>query len=92
MGAFGKLLIGHDVHFSPESGSKPDRATPLAAQAEAGNFYLVRAKWNEDYVTELTEFPGGDLSDQVDASSRAFLWLLKSKPKRPPSFGGRVIE
>lgn len=90
--AFAKLLAGHDVRFSPETGSKTDRARPLTAQAEAGNFYLVRAPWNDDYIRELTEFPGGDLSDQVDASSRASLWLFKSKPKRAPSSGGWVIE
>jgi predicted phage terminase large subunit-like protein len=91
-GALTRRLVGHDVHFSPETGSKEDRARPLAAQAEAGNVYLVRGPWNDDYLKELTEFPAGDRADQVDASSRAFLWLVQGRQKTPPSSGGWIIE
>lgn len=72
---FATLLMGYIVHFSPESGSKEDRARPLAAQCEAGKVDLVRAAWNDDYVNELASFPMGEFKDQVDASSRAFTRL-----------------
>ena len=70
------LLSGFECHFSPETGSKEDRARPLAAQAESGNMYLVRAPWNDAFIGEATMFPNGEFKDQVDASSRAFARLL----------------
>jgi predicted phage terminase large subunit-like protein len=65
-------LHGADVKFSPETGSKVDRARPFAAQAEAGNVYLIRAEWNDAYFNEICSFPRSEFMDQVDASSRAY--------------------
>ena len=70
------LLIGYDVHFSPESGSKEIRAVPLSAQAEAGNVKMVRGPWNGDFFDEIETFPNSKFKDQVDAASRAFAMLL----------------
>lgn len=71
------VLMGYDVHFSPESGDKVQRAVPFSAQWEAGNVYLVRAPWNDAYIGELTEFgPSADFMDQGDATSRAFAHLI----------------
>lgn len=78
-------LHGYDVRFSPETGSKEDRAKPLAAQCEAGNVYLVRAAWNDTFVSELCSFPMGEFDDQVDAASRAYSRLIQ---KRTRSLGG----
>lgn len=75
-------LHGYHVHFSPETGSKPDRARPLAAQAEAGNLYLVRAPWNDVFINEACLFPNGQFSDQIDAASRAYMRLIMRKPRR----------
>lgn len=72
---------GHDVHFSTESGSKEDRARPLAAQSEAGNLYLVRGSWNDSFVAEATSFPNGEFKDQVDAASRAYADLVKKRER-----------
>ncbi len=74
--AYVKLLNGYDIRFSPESGSKEDRARPFAAQCEGQNIYLVRATWNDAYINELASFPTGMFKDQVDASSRAYAKLL----------------
>lgn len=74
-----KELMGYPYTFSPETGDKLTRAQPLAAQAEAGNVYLVRGSWNKDFIDELTTFPNGKFADQVDAASRAFMRLLESK-------------
>jgi predicted phage terminase large subunit-like protein len=73
-------LMGANIHFSPESGSKEDRARPLSAQAESGNLYVVRAPWNDALINEFTNFPGAELKDIVDGASRAFHWLVANQP------------
>lgn len=77
--ALGKLLAGFDFTFSPESGTKEDRARPLAAQVENGNVFLVRGPWNETFLDEITKFPNGAFKDQTDAATRAFMELVKKK-------------
>jgi predicted phage terminase large subunit-like protein len=69
------VLAGHDYHFSPETGDKETRALPLAAQAEAGNVFLIEGPWNEGFLSEVEGFPMGKWKDQVDAASRAFTEL-----------------
>lgn len=75
----------HRIYFSPESGDKALRAAAPAAQAEAGNVYIVRGSWNTVFLDELCQFPGGSFADQVDALSRAYHRAAR-KPK-PPSSG-----
>lgn len=75
--AFAKLLAGHSVHFSPETGDKVTRATPLASQINAGNVVMLRCEWNQALIEEMRMFPNGSYDDQVDAVSRAFNGLLK---------------
>jgi predicted phage terminase large subunit-like protein len=70
------ILPGFNVHFSPETGSKDDRAIPVAAQAEAGNVYMVRAPWNDAFLAEAQLFPASEFKDQIDALSRAYAYLL----------------
>jgi len=60
------------VHYSTESGSKEVRQDAPAAQAEAGNVYIVRGDWNQDFLDELTTFPTGDYDDQADGFARAY--------------------
>ena len=74
-------LHGYRVHFSPETGSKEDRAKPLAAQSEASNLYLVRGPWNDVFVNEACLFPNGQFMDQIDAASRAYMRLIMRKPR-----------
>lgn len=76
----------HRVYFSPESGDKAVRAEAPAAQAEAGNVYIVRGSWNDAFLDELTAFPGSQFSDQVDAFSRAYHRVVRQP--RPPRTGG----
>lgn len=71
-GYYIRQLAGFDYRASPESGDKETRAAPLAAQAEAGNVFLIEGDWNRDFLDELTTFPSGKFKDQVDAASRAF--------------------
>lgn len=67
-----KKLAGHSVRTEPATGSKSNRADPLASAAEEGNVALLQGKWNKPFLDELTSFPTGDHDDQVDASAGAF--------------------
>lgn len=69
------------VYFSPETGSKEVRQDAPAAQAEAGNVYIVRAPWNRVFIEELTTFPKGDFDDQADALARAYHRVAGKKGK-----------
>lgn len=74
---FTKLLAGHRIHSSTESGSKETRAEPFAAQVNVGNVDVVAGSWLSKWSEELRDFPNGVYDDQVDASSRAFNVLLE---------------
>lgn len=65
------------VHYSPETGSKETRQDAPAAQAEAGNVYIVRGNWNREFLEELVAFPTGDYDDQADAFARAYHRVVK---------------
>lgn len=69
-------LHGVDFEWSTESGSKEDRARPLAAQVEAGNVYIVQGPWVTILLAEMGLFPGSKYKDQVDALSRAYAALV----------------
>jgi predicted phage terminase large subunit-like protein len=73
------LLAGFNFHFSPETGSKEDRARPLAAQCEAGMIDAVRAPWNDVFIAEACSFPAGEFKDQVDAATRAYSHLIQRR-------------
>lgn len=89
--ALAKRLAGLSFSFSPETGSKEDRAIPFASQWNAGNVVLVKGPWNDAYLAELAVFPRGEFKDQVDASSRAYARLL-ARPDQSPPEGGEVID
>jgi predicted phage terminase large subunit-like protein len=59
--------------------SKMQRFLPFCTLAEAGLVTMVRAPWNEDFLTELEYFDGtrNVKDDQVDATSDAFNTLAK---------------
>ena len=70
-----KQLAGYPYTFSAETGSKEVRASPLAAQVEIGNVYLLNGPWVKPFLDEISVFPAGRNDDQVDAASRAFNFL-----------------
>lgn len=86
----GKKLIGFSYHFTPEQGSKEDRALPVAAHCNVGLIRILRAPWNKAFIAELKTFPRGKFMDQVDGLSRMFNELLKMP--RPISGGAFDIE
>jgi predicted phage terminase large subunit-like protein len=72
VGRYTKLLKGFDVEGIPSSGDKRVRASPLAAQVNAGNVVMLRGPWNKKYLDQIANFPYGKHDDMVDASSTAF--------------------
>lgn len=91
-GAAGKTVVlyltrrlhGHRVIATPESGSKEERAMPVASQANVGNLSMLTASWNKAFIEELGGFPNGSFDDQCDALSRAFALLIA--PPAPARF------
>lgn len=74
--AYASALAGYRFSIEIESGDKETRAQPFADQCEAGNVYILRGEWNNDYLDELCLFPAGKFKDMVDASSGAFGKLI----------------
>jgi predicted phage terminase large subunit-like protein len=72
-------LAGYRTKIERETGDKVTRASALSSQAEAGNVKLVRGPWNEAFLNELENFPGGRHDDQVDAASGAFNMLIEKR-------------
>lgn len=69
---FVSMLAGYDVHSAPNSKDKVTRAKPVSAQAEVGNILVLRAGWNNEFFTELENFPDGAHDDIVDVLSGGF--------------------
>jgi predicted phage terminase large subunit-like protein len=89
----GGKFQGYTVRSTPEQGSKPSRAIPLAAQAELGNLYLLRGSWNDTWIAEAIQFPRGDFLDLIDATVRAYARAIKlgapvAVPEAPKTIGG----
>ena len=74
-----KALAGYSVTALPVTGSKENRATPLAAQWQVGNVYVMAGDWNDAYFRQLESFPDGSHDDMVDASSDSFNELATSQ-------------
>ena len=77
-----KLLAGYKIKAIRSTGDKITRAEGISAQAEAGNVYIVKGVWNDDFLDEVENFyeKSSYHDDQVDAMSGAFNYLT-SKPK-----------
>lgn len=67
-----RAVAGYMFKFDVVTGAKDVRATPISNQVEAGNVFMLRAPWNEDFLAELGSFPAAKHDDQVDALADAF--------------------
>jgi predicted phage terminase large subunit-like protein len=74
-----EVLPGFPVHVNKVTGSKVQRAEPLASCVEAGNFHMLRADWNDAFLDEAASFPAGAHDDQVDAAADGFAWLARCR-------------
>jgi predicted phage terminase large subunit-like protein len=78
-----RTLAGFDARGVPSRGDKLVRAAGLAAQAQAGNVLLVRARWNETWLNHMHNQPETPKKDIMDASSGAFNALVGFASERP---------
>lgn len=66
------VLAGFAFWGEKHTGSKSERALPLASMAEHGHVRLLRGPWNKDFLDEIEVFPLGTHDDQADAAAAAF--------------------
>jgi phage terminase large subunit-like protein len=68
------MLHGFNVNTISASGSKWNRAEPLAGQQQIGNVGLIDASWNNDFREQAASFTGleGGVDDSVDAACAAY--------------------
>lgn len=69
---FIRMLAGYDVKTVVISKDKITRAKPVSAQCQVGNIRVLRAPWNNEFFSELENFPDGTHDDIVDVFSGAF--------------------
>ncbi len=74
-----RMMSGYNIKAYRATKDKVTRASPVSAQAEAGNIKILRGLWNEDFFRELENFPEGAHDDIVDALSGAFLMHTEEK-------------
>ncbi|HET8772009.1 MAG TPA: hypothetical protein VFM71_13570 [Gemmatimonadaceae bacterium] len=71
--------LGLTVYTEHATGSKPERATPMASAAMAGNVLLgpetEQDKWRDTFRLEAADFPHGKHDDQVDAAAGGYVKL-----------------
>lgn len=74
------VLKGFNVRIDKKRISKITAALPFSAQVERGNVYLLRAPWNDAYITEHENFSEDcQHDDQVDSGSGAYNMLTSKK-------------
>ena len=72
------MLRDYIIHTSLESGTKSNRALPLSNKVRAGEVYLLKGGWNDEFINEFTGFPKLRLKDRVDATTRAFSHIMNN--------------
>jgi predicted phage terminase large subunit-like protein len=77
------ILSGFDFRGRKPPGSKAERASPFASQAEAGNVFLVAGPWVADFLDEAEMFPDGEYKDRIDSTSGAFNVLTPGSAGMP---------
>ncbi len=88
------VLPEYKVFPVPATKAKLVRAQPMLAAAEAGKVYLLdeqamsshatagdkdNAGWQDHFITEFGEFPGGQYDDQVDTTAAGYSFLSGKK-------------
>lgn len=80
-----KTLAGYTAKADKVTGSKDDRMGPVAAQAERGHVRLLRAEWNDQFLSELHNIPDGRYRDQGDALSGGFNYMETHEQVNAPT-------
>ncbi len=74
--ATNRVLMGFNARFETVTGDKPTRSEPLESAFQGGLVHLMKAAWNEAFVSECVAFDRGAHDDQVDAASSAYIKLV----------------
>lgn len=82
-----KMLPWADARGIPSSGSKLDRARPLAAQAEHGFVKILKGNWNEQWLNHMHSQPA-EHDDMMDSCTGAYFDLSQDVQKKARSYGG----
>lgn len=100
-GSSGKTVVSHfkrnvfkglNHRAEKVTGDKGIRAMPLSAAAEAGNVFLVRGAWNEEFLKEIDDFGCGALhDDQCFVAGTKIATLFGDKPIEAVKAGEYVI-
>lgn len=79
--SYARELAGHNFKGDRPTGAKEARWQPMAAQARAGNFYILQSNvWNGRFLAEVEDVPFGEYKDQVDAAAGGFAQVAVRKP------------
>lgn len=85
------ILVGlvpwADARGVSSTGSKLDRARPLAAQAEHGFVSVIKGEWNEMWLNHMHSQPA-DHDDMMDAATGGYSDLVGEITKKARSYGG----
>lgn len=81
-----EVLKGYNFKGVKTTGSKAERAAPVATAAEQKNIFIINGSWVGCFLDELEGFPMGAHDDQVDALSGAFHQLRVTGPAKKPGF------
>lgn len=88
-GASGKISIDHYARFVlpgydfdgvRATGSKTERARPLAAAAQRNNVKLVRGPWISAFLDQAAPFPYGSHDDMIDCITGGMGVLMPKPP------------
>jgi predicted phage terminase large subunit-like protein len=85
------IFSGYTFHPEHSSGDKVTRAKPFSSAVQHGLVYIVRAPWNNEYLSDLINFPNPKYHDDcVDASSAAHNYLTRKGPKKTKGLSSLV--
>ena len=77
------IFSGYTFHAERSSGDKVTRAKPFSSAVQHGLVYVVRAPWNNEYLSDLVNFPNPKYHDDcVDASSASNDYLTRKGPNK----------
>lgn len=84
---FAQMVPWADARGIRSTGSKLERARPLAAQAEHGFVSVVKGEWNEMWLNHMHSQPA-DHDDMMDAATGGYSDLVAEVTKKARSYGG----
>jgi len=72
-----RTLAGFNASASLSQKDKVTRFSPLSAQCEAGNVKVLKAPWNDAFITECENFPEATHDDQPDSAAGGYDMLVE---------------